>query len=167
MVVGHELTHGFDDEGSQFDGDGNLKSWWEPAVRKKFDERTACVVQQYDGYEVLPGLNLNGKMTLGENIADIAGLKLAYRAFKELRKDAKESVVADGFSEDQQFFLSTAQMWCTNIREQALRDRVITDVHSFAHYRVVGPLSNLPEFAKAFSCPAGSKMAPKKSCTVW
>ncbi len=167
MVVGHELTHGFDDEGSQFDGDGNLKSWWEPAVRKRFDERTSCVVQQYDGYEVLPGLRLNGKLTLGENIADIAGLKLAHRTFKEFRKDAREAIVAEGFSEDQQFFLATAQMWCTNIREQALRDRVITDVHSFAHYRVVGPLSNLPEFAKAFSCPEGSRMAPKTSCTVW
>jgi putative endopeptidase len=167
MVVGHELTHGFDDEGSQYDGDGNLKSWWEPAVRKKFEEKTACVVNQYEAYEVLPGVHLNGKLTLGENIADIAGMKLAYQAAQAFHQGAKESIVAEGFDEDQQFFLSSAQMWCANARDEALRDRVVWDPHSWARYRVNGPMSNLPEFAKAFSCPAGSKMAPKKPCTVW
>jgi putative endopeptidase len=167
MVVGHELTHGFDDEGSQFDADGNLKSWWEPDVRKKFDAKTSCVVDQYEKYEVLPGVRLNGKLTLGENIADIAGLKLAYAAHKKIGEGAKETIVAEGFDEDQQFFLSTAQMWCTNIREQTLRERVITDPHSFARFRVNGPLSNLAAFGEAFSCPADAPMRNPTGCVVW
>jgi len=166
MVVGHELTHGFDDKGSLFDGDGNMRAWWQKSVRKKFEARTKCVVDQYAGYEPLPGLKLNGKLTAGENIADIAGVKLAFSAYRAMRKD-KMPMRANGYSEDQQFFLSTAQIWCSNRREAYTRMLAKLDPHSPPRFRVNGSLSNLPEFAKAFSCKADSAMTPKKRCTVW
>jgi putative endopeptidase len=167
MVVGHELTHGFDDQGSQFDGDGNLKSWWEKAVRARFDERTACIEKQYAGYEALPGLKLNGKLTLGENIADAGGVKLAYHAYRALRADASERLVADGLNEDQQFFVSLGQIWCSKSREAFARLRAKTDTHSPPGWRVNGSLQNFPAFAEAFSCKEGSVMRPKNSCSVW
>lgn len=167
MVVGHEITHGFDDQGSKFDVNGNLKSWWAPSVRSKFEKRTACVDKQYSSYEVLPGVKLNGKLTLGENIADIGGVKLAFAAYRQLRKDAKELLVADGFSEDQQFFLSIGQIWCSKYREDFARMRAKTDSHSQPNWRVNGSLANTPEFAEAFQCKAGSKMRPQNACMVW
>lgn len=166
MVIGHELTHGFDDEGSQFDALGNLSNWWQEATRQKFDERTACVVKQFDGFEVQPGLKVQGKLTLGENIADLGGLKLAFAAYRALRKGA-QPIVAEGFTEDQQFFLSHAQAWCGKMRPEAERLRVQTDPHAPARFRVNGPLQNLPEFAAAFQCTAGKPMAPKDRCEVW
>lgn len=167
MVIGHELTHGFDDEGAQFDGDGNLKNWWEGATSTEFEKRTACVADQYDHFEVLPGLKVNGKLTLGENIADMGGLKLAFAAYRQLRKDAKEIQVADGLSEDQQFFLAHAQVWCGKARPDYVRQMVQTNPHSPPQFRVMGPLSNMREFADAFQCKAGSAMRPEKSCVVW
>jgi putative endopeptidase len=167
MVVGHELTHGFDDQGSQFDGNGNLEDWWEPEVRKSFSERTACMVAQYDGYEALPGVHLKGKMTLGENIADAGGVTLAFQGYLLGRENPAEVFVADGFSEDQMFFLSVGQIWCSKYREAFAKLRAATDYHSQPNWRVNGSLANSPEFAKAFQCAAGTPMHPKKSCAVW
>lgn len=167
MVVGHELTHGFDDEGSQFAGNGNLENWWEAKVGEQFKAKTGCVSDQYSGFEALPGLKVNGKLTLGENIADMGGLKLAFHAYREMRKDAKETVVADGFSEDQQFFLANGQTWCAKLREEAERLMVQTNAHSPPRFRVNGPLMNMPEFAEAFSCAQGTPMKPEKKCSVW
>ncbi|HEU4409004.1 MAG TPA: M13 family metallopeptidase [Polyangiaceae bacterium] len=167
MVVGHELTHGFDDEGSQYDAKGNLESWWEPETRKRFEGKTQCVVDQYSAYEPLPGVKLNGKLVLGENIADIGGLKLAFRAYRALRKDARERLVADGFDEDQQFFLSFGQSWCSKDREEVARLLAQVDPHSPAKFRVNGTLTNSPEFARAFSCAEGKALSPKRRCDVW
>ncbi|MBI4511580.1 MAG: M13 family metallopeptidase [Deltaproteobacteria bacterium] len=167
MVVGHELTHGFDDSGAQFAHDGNMQNWWEPAVEKQFKDKTQCVVDQYGKFEALPGLFVNGKLTAGENIADMGGIKLAFHAYREMRKGAKEVVVADGFNEDQQFFLALAQAWCSKTREEAVRLRVTTDSHAPPHLRVNGPLANLPEFAAAFSCAEGTPMHPANTCEVW
>ena len=167
MVVGHELTHGFDDQGSQFDAKGNLSSWWSPAASAKFKEKISCVDQQYSAYEVEPGLHVNGALTLGENIADNGGLKLAFEAYRTLRADVKESVVADGMTEDQQFFLGFAQGWCAAYRPDFERMVVQTNPHSPPRFRVRGPLTNLPQFAEAFSCKEGTPMHPKNTCAVW
>jgi putative endopeptidase len=167
MVVGHELTHGFDDEGSQFDAKGNLASWWTPSASEKFKAKIACVSEQYSAYEALPGLHVNGALTLGENIADNGGLKLAFEAFRALRRGAKEQIVADGMSEEQQFFLGFAQGWCSAYRPDFERMVVQTNPHSPPRFRVRGPLANLPQFAEAFSCKAGSPMRPKNACSVW
>lgn len=177
MVVGHELTHGFDDEGSQFDKDGNLKTWWEEPTRKQFDEKTACVEKQYAGYEAvaattadgkeLPAVKLNGKLTLGENIADLGGVKLAFQAYRSMRAKAEKKVVADGFTEDQQFFLAVGQAWCTKAKEQVMRMLAQVDPHSPPRFRVNGSLTNVPEFAEAFQCPVGTPMRPKDICKVW
>lgn len=167
MVVGHELTHGFDDEGSQFDAKGNLEDWWSPKVGEAFKGKTSCVADQYAGFEALPGLKLNGKLTLGENIADLGGLKLAFRAYRAMRQGAAEVTVADGFSEDQQFFLAHAQSWCGKMRDESLRMMVQTNPHSPPRFRVNGPASNMPEFGEAFQCKLGAPMRPEKTCAVW
>jgi endothelin-converting enzyme/putative endopeptidase len=167
-VMGHELTHGFDDKGRRFDGDGNLRDWWSPEVGKAYEQRAQCVADQYSGYAVLGGeLHLNGKLTLGENIADIGGLKLAWRAFQLRRAGRPEGPKVAGFSEDQRFYVSAAQVWCENVREQEAQTRVKTDTHSPGRYRVNGAFADQPDFAKAFACPAGSPMAPKDRCEVW
>ncbi|HEX2572187.1 MAG TPA: M13 family metallopeptidase [Polyangia bacterium] len=171
MVMGHELTHGFDDEGRQFDAKGNLRDWWSPEVGKRFDERAACVVKQYDGYVAVDDLHVNGKLTLGENIADLGGLKLAWRAFQMAQKAAvpndKAKVGAGGFTPEQLFFLGTAQAWCSKTRPENVRVRVVTDPHSPPEYRVNGPISNLPEFGTAFQCRPGSRMMRADRCEVW
>jgi putative endopeptidase len=166
MVVGHELTHGFDDQGSRFDAFGNLKNWWGKAVRGAFEKRTQCMIDQYAGYEPLPGVKLNGKLTLGENIADAGGVKLAYRAYKALRA-GKPPIEAEGLSEDQLFFVSNAQIWCAKARESFVRLRAKTDPHSPPRFRVNGALQNAPEFSQAFGCKAATPMAPAKRCEVW
>ena len=167
MVVGHELTHGFDDEGSQFAGNGNLENWWEPEVKGRFEKKAACVDEQYSSYEALPGVKLNGKLTLGENIADIGGIKLAYRAYRKLRAAATEVDVADGYTEDQQFFLAVGQSWCFKAKEEWTRMAVSVDPHSPPKFRVNGALSDTPEFAAAFSCKKGAPMSPANACVVW
>ncbi|MCA9553395.1 MAG: M13 family metallopeptidase, partial [Myxococcales bacterium] len=167
MVVGHELTHGFDDQGSQFDKDGNLNNWWTDEVQPRFKEQTQCVADQYEAYEPVPGSHLNGKLTLGENIADMGGVKLAFNAYRAMRAKADVAKVADGFTEDQQFFLANAQIWCAKMTDEYARLMVQNDPHSHPRFRVNGPLSNLPEFSEAFSCPAGSAMHPEKTCSVW
>ncbi|WP_437898384.1 M13 family metallopeptidase [Sorangium sp. So ce124] len=167
MVVGHELTHGFDDEGSQFDQKGNLEDWWSKEVGVAFREKTACVEAQYSTFEALPGLKLNGKLTLGENIADLGGVKLAFMAYRAMRKGAAEQTVASGFTEDQQFFLAHGQSWCGKLRDEALRLMVQVNPHSPPRFRVNGPLANLPEFGEAFKCAPGTPMRPTKTCAVW
>ena len=160
MVMGHELTHGFDDEGRQFDGNGNLHEWWSPEVTKAFEERAACVADKYDQYVAVEEVRLNGKLTLGENIADIGGLKMALAALRRTqgRTDAPTT---------REFFLAFAQSWCTNYRPEAARLQAQTDPHSTAQWRVNGPVSDNADFAKAFSCKVGTPMNPEKKCVVW
>ncbi|MCC6647084.1 MAG: M13 family metallopeptidase [Polyangiaceae bacterium] len=167
MVVGHELTHGFDDEGSQFAGNGNLENWWAPEVKGRFEKKATCVADQYSAYEALPGVKLNGRLTLGENIADIGGIKLAFRAYRKLRADAATVDVADGFTEDQQFFLAVGQAWCFKAKDEWTRMAASVDPHSPPKFRVNGALSDTPEFAAAFSCKEGAPMRPANACVVW
>ncbi|MGE5047272.1 MAG: M13-type metalloendopeptidase [Deltaproteobacteria bacterium] len=166
MVMGHELTHGFDDQGRKFDGDGNLHEWWSPRVGKAFEERAACVAKQYDGYVAVEDVHLNGKLTLGENIGDIGGLKMMISALRARRQGQPPTRVG-GFDDEQQAFIAFAQVWCTNYRPEAARTQALTNPHSTAQWRVNGPVSDNPEFEKAFSCPKGSPMAPVSRCTVW
>jgi len=166
FVMGHELTHGFDDRGRKFDGDGNLREWWDEATAKAYEERAACVDKQYEAYTV-EDLHLNGKLTLGENIADIGGLKLAFKAFQLHKKGKPEGEKVLGFSEDQRFFLAAAQVWCQNTRPEQARTRVKTDSHSPGRYRVNGPMIDNPDFAAAFQCSPQTKMATVDRCEVW
>jgi putative endopeptidase len=169
MVVGHELTHGFDDQGRQYDAEGNLRDWWTPTVSKEFDRRAQCVVDQYAAYEPVPGVKLNGKLTLGENIADLGGLRLAFAAMQAARQGKEEPPPVAGFGAEQQFFVGYAQSWCAKYRDEALRLRAVTDPHSPARFRVNGPLANMAEFSAAFRCAEGTPMArPAGSrCEVW
>ena len=167
MIVGHELTHGFDDQGAQYDGTGNLSGWWPDSVTQAFSQRTHCVADYYGKYEVLPGLKLNGELTLGENIADMGGVKLAFEAYRAARAGAASVQQAEGLSEDQQFFVAVGQAWCTKSSEELDRMRVTVDPHSSPRLRVLGALSSLPEFGEAFHCPVGSKMRPAQMCKVW
>jgi len=161
MVMGHELTHGFDDEGRQFDGDGNLHEWWSKPVNDAFTERAECVAKQYDGYTAVDDVKLNGHLTLGENIADIGGLKLALAALRQKRGGQVDPKT------EQDFFVAFAQTWCTNYRPEAARLQAQINPHSTSQWRVNGPVSDNPDFAKAFSCKAGAPMAPENRCTVW
>jgi len=157
-TIGHEMTHGFDDEGRQYDADGNLKSWWTPADEKAYNVRADLVVKQFDAFEPLPGLKLNGKLTLGENIADLGGLKIAWAAWKLSQKGKAPVGRIEGFTPEQRFFLGYAETWRTLTREEATRLRVVTDPHSPAKFRVNGPLANLPEFYEAFDCKDGDSL---------
>jgi len=156
-VIGHEMTHGFDDQGRQYDADGNLHDWWTPEDAKKFTEKTNMVVKQFDGYTVLDSTHVNGKLTLGENLADLGGLAIAYEAFKKT-KQGKGDIKIDGFTPDQRFFLSWAQVWRANTRPEELATRIMTDPHSPSEWRCNGPLSNMEEFYKAFNVQPGDKM---------
>jgi endothelin-converting enzyme/putative endopeptidase len=168
MVVGHELTHGFDDEGRQFDAKGNLTDWWTPESGKAFVDRVSCVKNQFDGYVAIDDLHVNGALTLGENVADLGGLKLAFAAMQAYAKAHPDRVAAPSrFTPEQQFFLGNAQAWCTNIRPEEARRRVTVDPHSPPRYRVNGPLSNLPQFQQAFGCKAGDRMVAQNRCEVW
>jgi endothelin-converting enzyme/putative endopeptidase len=168
MVVGHELTHGFDDQGRQFDAQGNLTDWWTPESGKAFLERVDCVKKQFDGYVSIDDLHVNGALTLGENVADLGGLKLAFAAMQAYAKAHPERAAPPSrYTPEQQFFLGTAQAWCTNIRDQEARRLVTVDPHSPARFRVNGPLSNLPQFQQAFGCKAGDKMVAQNRCEVW
>jgi len=156
-VIGHEMTHGFDDQGRQYDKDGNLHDWWTKQDAEKFDARAKVVSDQYSKYSVLDNLKVNGQLTMGENIADIGGVAIAYEAFK-LTDQGKSSEKIDGFTPDQRFFLSYAQVWRIKNRDERLRMRISADPHSPEEFRVNGPLSNMPEFYKAFNVKAGDKM---------
>ena len=170
-VIGHEMTHGFDDQGRQFDADGNLRDWWSPQSAAEFKKRSQAIVNQYSEYEPLPGQHVNGELTQGENIADIGGVKLAYAALqKPLAKNpqARDQKI-DGFTPEQRFFLSFANIWRSKIRDEDQKMRLTTDPHSPAHFRVNGPLSDLPEFQKAFGISDGSTMvrAADKRVNIW
>jgi len=156
-TVGHELIHGFDDEGRHYDAQGNLGDWWSAAEAREFERRAELMVRQFNGYEPLPGLPINGRATLGENLADLGGLQLAFAAFRAANKD-RPGAVLDGFTPEQRFFLAYAESWRSKIREEALRERLLTDDHAPARYRVNGPLSNLPEFHEAFGIRDGEPM---------
>lgn len=167
MVIGHELTHGFDDQGAKFDPDGNFKNWWQADDAKRFTEKGQCLVDQYSTFEAMPKGFVNGELTLGENIADLGGVKMAFKAYRSLRKDATKIYVADGFTEDQQFFIAVAQAWCNRDRPAEIQRRLTTDSHSPPKFRVYGSLRNLKEFAEAFRCSPGTPMNPAKTCSVW
>ncbi len=156
-VIGHEFTHGFDDQGSKYDGEGNLNNWWTESDRNAFSALTKKLGEQYSNYEPLPGMHINGEMTMGENIADLGGVTLAYAALMK-KLEGKKPVLIDGFTQQQRFFLGWANVWKQNINEDELKNRLITDVHSPGEYRVLGPLSNVPAFHQAFACPDGSAM---------
>jgi putative endopeptidase len=168
-VFGHELTHGFDPTGSQFDGHGSLVDWWSPATAKRFKEQSQCVVDLYRGFEAAPGLHLDGQRTVMENVADIGGLKLAWRGYRaaRVRAGARPEIRAGAFGEDQMFFLAFGQLWCERRRPEAVDQQVRTDYHSPARFRVNGAASQLAEFGKTFSCPAGAPMRPATTCSVW
>jgi putative endopeptidase len=170
-VIAHEISHGFDDQGRQFDAVGNLRDWWSPESAKAYTERSKAIVAQYAAYEPLPGHKINGELTQGENIADIGGLKLAYTALqKALEKNpqaAQQKI--DGFSPEQRFFLGWAQIWRNNQREEDLKLRLNTDPHSPGRFRTIGPVSNMEEFAKAFNIPPNSPMIrpPDQRINIW
>ena len=167
-VIGHEMSHGFDDQGARFDAEGNLVDWWSPEDYKNFRERTDCVVKQFDSFEAEPGLHLQGKLVVGESVADLGGLTLAYKAFQKAQA-GKPGKPIDGFTPEQRFFLGWAQVWASTIRPEEARRRVITDPHPLSRFRVNGPLSNMPAFAEAFQCKAGDAMVrpPEKRCQIW
>ena len=164
--IGHELTHGFDDEGSQFDADGNLRDWWTADDKKQFEERTSCVRDQYGSYVTVDDLKLNGKLTLGENTADNGGIRIAYMALLSTLA-GKDQAPIDGFSTQQRFFLGWANIWCTNRTDALTRMLTTIDPHSPGRFRVNGTVSNMPEFREAFHCAANAKMVNQKACRVW
>lgn len=168
-VVGHELTHGFDDQGSQFDGNGNLKNWWTPEDRKGFDARTECIAKEYSGFVAVGDLHINGKETLGENTADNGGVRLAYMAMEAYARQHNIDLTKKmgDFTPAQKFFIGYAQNWCTNDRPAFIRLLIQSDPHSPDRFRVNGVVRNMPEFASAFGCRKGQPMAPADRCRVW
>jgi predicted metalloendopeptidase len=165
MVVGHELTHGFDDEGRQFDAKGNLRDWWTPEDAKEFEQRAACIEREYSKFEVAPGAMVNGKLTLGENTADNGGVRIALMALLNTIGGTEKKI--DGFTPEQRLFLAFGQVWCVNEREAALRMQVKTNPHAPGKERVNGVVQNMPEFQRAFSCQAGQPMVSANACRVW
>ena len=167
MVIGHELTHGFDDQGAQFDADGNLKTWWQDADKAKFEAKGTCVADMYSTFEAAKGGFVNGRLTLGENIADLGGVKMAFKAYRAMRTHPDKVYVADGFTEDQQFFVAVGQAWCSKDRPDEAKRRLTVDPHAPPKFRVDGALRNLPEFARSFGCAQGTPMRPATTCAVW
>jgi endothelin-converting enzyme/putative endopeptidase len=165
-TIGHELTHGFDDEGRQFDGQGNLRDWWSAADTEEFEQRTACISKQYSSYTVVDDVKVNGDLTLGENVADLGGLLLAYSAWQEAVRGTKLHSI-DDLTPAQRFFVAYAQGWCSNQRPELERMRAATDPHAPERYRTNGVVSNLPEFQKAFSCKPDAPMVHTPGCRVW
>ncbi len=180
MVVGHELTHGFDDSGRQFDARGNLRDWWTPQDAREFEKRAACFVDEYSSFTAVGDVKLNGKLTLGENVADNGGLRLASMALQSALAEASRdggtggagndggaAKLIDGFTPQQRLFIANAQIWCANISDELSRLIAQTNPHSLYKYRVNGVVSNMPEFQQAFACPAGSPMVRKDACRIW
>ncbi|MDX5418864.1 MAG: M13 family metallopeptidase, partial [Hymenobacteraceae bacterium] len=167
-VIGHELTHGFDDQGAKYDFEGNLKDWWTKEDLAKFNERANLVAGQYDKYTVLDNLHVNGRLTLGENIADIGGLNIAYTALQKALQKNNPGEIA-GFTPEQRFFLAWAQIWRINARDEYLNRQILTDPHSPGRFRTNGPVSNMPEFYKAFNCDQGDPMfrAEANRINIW
>ena len=165
-VIGHELTHGFDDQGRQFDAHGNLKDWWTPADAKAFDDRAQCLVDEYVGFTAIDEVKLNGKLTLGENTADNGGLRISLMAYLA-RNASQPAPTLDGFTPEQRVFLGWGQVWCENVRPERARMLAQINPHSPGHDRVNGVVSNMPEFQKAFACKADAPMVHKNQCRVW
>jgi putative endopeptidase len=169
-IVGHELTHGFDDQGRQFDGNGNLADWWTAEDAKKYEAMTDCEVKEYSNFTAVDDVKVNGQLTLGENTADNGGVRLALMAFeadaqrKGIDLNSKDS---SGVTPIQQFFLAYGQNWCGENRPEQLRLQVQTDPHSPREFRIIGVIENMPEFGKAFGCKAGQPMMPVNACRVW
>jgi putative endopeptidase len=168
-VIGHEMTHGFDDQGAKFDAQGNLNNWWTPEDLKNFKERGDCIAKQFDGFEAEPGLHENGKLVEGESIADLGGLTIAYAAFRKSLEGKPEPAAIDGFTANQRYFLAFAQIWANNMRPEYARLLVNTNPHPLGKFRTVGPLSNMPSFAEAFGCGASSRMVRPEAqrCRIW
>jgi putative endopeptidase len=168
-VIGHELTHGFDDQGSKFDAQGNLKNWWTDEDLKNFEARGECIVKQFNGFVVEPGLNENGKLVEGESIADLGGLTIAHNALQKSLEGKPAPAAIDGFTVDQRFFLGWAQVWAGSTRPERMRVIVNTDPHPVDRFRVNGPMSNIPAFAKAFGCNSNSEMVRPEAqrCRIW
>jgi endothelin-converting enzyme/putative endopeptidase len=169
VVIGHEISHGFDDRGAQYDAKGRLANWWTPADLATFQKRGQCVVDQFEGYFVEPGIHHNGKLVLGESIGDLAGPRIAYRAFLKSLEGKPPAPTLDGFTPEQQFFIAWGQFRGDAIRPETERLMVQGDPHPTGKYRVIGPLSNLPEFQRAFECPSDAPMVrpPERRCEVW
>jgi endothelin-converting enzyme/putative endopeptidase len=165
-TIGHELTHGFDDEGRQFDAKGNLKDWWTAEDAKKFEERVGCVRNQYAKYIAVDDLHVNSSLTLGEDVADLGGTLLAYMAWKRAT-EGQDLKPADGLTPDQRFFVGMGQWACGAERPENLRMRVTTDPHSPEQFRINGVVSNLPQFGEAFGCKVGQPMMRAEACRVW
>ena len=168
-VIGHEMGHGFDDQGNKFDSEGNLKNWWTAEDRKKFEERAACMVEQFDTIDVGGGQHHNGKLVLGEALGDLGGLTLSYKAWRRTLQGKSEPPVVDGYTADQRFFLSFARVWAVHYTPEAMRLRLKTDPHPLGKFRANGTLMNMPEFHKAFQCKLGDKMMKPadKQCKLW
>jgi len=172
--MGHEMTHGFDDQGAQFDGTGKFSNWWTNSTLDNFHNRTACLADFFSQYEILPGVFIDGNLTLGENIADCGGIKQAFNAYKNY---LNKFPVINGFNmngayfnwltNDQLFFVAYAQGWCVKTTPEEARNRATTDVHSPGKFRVNGPVSQFPTFAQVFNCPPKSPMYPENTCDVW
>ncbi|MBL4575644.1 MAG: M13 family metallopeptidase [Opitutaceae bacterium] len=167
-VIGHEMGHGFDDQGSRYDAEGNLNNWWTESDLEEFKKRTEKLIDQYSKYHVFDDLTVNGELTLGENIGDLSGVTIAYRAYKITLK-GKEAPVIDGLTGEERFFLGFAQIWRSKTREKELRNRVATDPHSPPRFRVLGSLSNSPEFYEAFDVKEGDAMyiPPERRVKIW
>jgi predicted metalloendopeptidase len=167
-VIGHELTHGFDDQGRQYDADGNLRDWWTKQDDEAFRKRADCIVNEYSAFSPVEGSHVDGRLTLGENGADNAGIRLAYMALLGgLENGSVDKAKLDGYTPQQRFFLGFAQIWCANQRPESLRNSVRTDPHSPGEFRVIGVVENDPDFAKAFGCSAGQPMVSANGCRVW
>ena len=172
IVIGHEITHGFDDKGSQTDGEGNLVDWWEKETKNKYLDKAKCMIEQYSLYTVdVSGetLNLNGNSTQGENIADNGGIKESIRAYERLIAEYGEEPLLPGlpYSQRQLFWLSGGAVWCESMRPEILKNQVITNEHSPAKWRINGPFSNIEEFSRDWNCHKGSPMNPEIKCRVW
>jgi putative endopeptidase len=165
-TIGHELTHGFDDEGRQFDAQGNLRDWWTPKDAKAFEQRASCIADQYSQYVVVDDIKINGKLTLGEDVADLGGLILSYMAWEDDTKNQNLEPI-EGFTPAQRFFISYGQSWCASTRDETKRMRAAIDPHSPDKYRANGVVSNMPEFQQAFHCKSGSPMVRENRCRVW
>ena len=167
-MIGHEMTHGFDDEGRKFDAQGNLRDWWTPEDQKNFNERAACVEKQFDSYTVEDDLHENGKLVLGESIADLGGLNIAYRALQKTQ-EAQHPAPIGGFTPDQRFFLAYAQFWAANDRPEYERLMTNTDPHPLSRFRAIAAPSNMPAFAQAFGCKDGDAMVRSAAnhCQIW
>jgi putative endopeptidase len=166
-VIGHEMTHGFDDEGRKFDADGNLRDWWTAQDGKEFEKRAQCVDDEYSGFEPVPGVKLNGKLTLGENTADNGGTRIAYMAFEKTLTPEQKAAKTNGLTPEQRFFIAYGQSWCGEWTPELIRMLAQTNPHSPNEFRVNGVVSNMPEFQQAFGCKKGQAMVRANACHVW